>query len=285
MLFWRRSRSVDTRDILLEFSSLHTHCAQRHQGIDLLQTGFRKTWANSLSVAQAPSCASSRPEKSRGWERGAAGSAVRTLMNKRESGETSLFKVVPFNRRPTWKRLADKSPRPPRSWTGTWSGGRAIPESCGPNTQTCQLRFGWKWRWRLSISSACLWPLSYWWFIMFSSGHRIHITTSTAPGYPTAPSAHPGLDDTHSPQGGWPYLAWSSSREGWERTAHRLKPEVWKPSVDRAEGERVTGMRQQDLRIATLMRSSFTTLKEGAYFPHISGKKKKPVFVFFPIIE
>lgn len=174
------------------------HCALWESG----------TWppANTLSEDLGAFCGSCdsgsilrlyRTRKESWMGKGAAGSAVQTLMTKQESGKTSLARVVPLNRRPIWKRLVDKSPRPPRSWTGTWSGGRAIPESCGPNTPTCQQRFGWKWRWRLSISSACLWLLLYWWFIMFFSGHRIHITTSPAQRYPTAPSAHPGLDETH----------------------------------------------------------------------------------------
>lgn len=156
------------------------------------------TLSGDLDAVNAASCAGTGPEKSGGWERGTAGSAVQTRMSEQESGETSLAKVAPLNRRATWKRLADKSPPRRRSWTGTWSGGRATPESCGPNTPTCQQRFGWKWPWPLSISSACPWLLSYWWFTMFSSGHRIHKTTPPAPRYPTAPSTHRGSGDMHT---------------------------------------------------------------------------------------
>lgn len=114
-------------------------------------------------------------------------------MNTQHTEEKSFGKVAALV--PRWKRLADKSPWPPRSLTGTWSAGRAIRVSCGPNKRACQQRFGWKWRWRLSISFAYQWPRSYWWFTMCFSGHRTRRTTSPAPRRPTAPSAHRGLDD------------------------------------------------------------------------------------------
>lgn len=180
----------------VQFSPYTVHCGTRD--LTSFKHAFGRPW-RSLRLLRLRLYSAPVQDQKRivDGEKGAAGSAVRTLMTKQESEKASLARVVPLSRRPIWKRLVDKSPRPPRSWTGTWSGGRAIPESCGPNTPTCQQRFGWKWRWRLSISSACLWLLLYWWFIMFFSGHRIHITTSPAQRYPTAPSAHPGSDETH----------------------------------------------------------------------------------------
>lgn len=140
------------------------------------------------------SCTDTGGERSRGLQSGTAGSAVRTQMNTQHSAEeTSLGNVSAL--RPRWKRPAGKWRWRRRSWTGTWSGGRAIPASCGPNTQICQLRFGWKWRWRSSISSACPWLRSSWWFTMCFSGHPTRSTTSPAPSHPTAPSAPRGLDD------------------------------------------------------------------------------------------
>lgn len=57
----------------------------------------------------------------------------------------------------------------------------------------------------MSISSACPWLRSSWWFTMCFSGHPTRITTSPAPRHPTAPSARRGSDDytarmhTHHP--------------------------------------------------------------------------------------
>lgn len=127
-------------------------------------------------------------------DEGATGSAVPTQMNTQQSAEDkSLDKVSALI--PRWRQPAGRSPWPRRSWTGTRSGGRATPASCGPNTPTCQLRFGWKWRWRSPISSACPWPRLSWWFTMCFSGRRTRRSTAPAPRRRTAPSARRGLDD------------------------------------------------------------------------------------------
>lgn len=126
--------------------------------------------------------------------KGATGSAVRTQMNTQQSAEEkSLDKVSALI--PGWRQPAGRSPWPRISWTGTRSAGRATPASCGPNTPTCQLRFGWKWRWQSPISSACPWPRSSWWFTMCFSGRRTRRSTAPAPRRRTAPSARRGSDD------------------------------------------------------------------------------------------
>lgn len=194
MLAWLRSHPADARDSLLEFSLPGAHRGLRgvRQPIRPADTVPEEvTGPEQLRLHPIPAPEGERAADGRG---GAAGSVVRTQMNTQHSTEEkSLDKVVALI--PRWKRLADKWPWPRISWTGTWSGGPAIRASCGPNTPTCQLRFGWKWRWRLSISSACPWLRSYWWFTMCFSGHPTRSITSPAPRHPTAPSARRGLDD------------------------------------------------------------------------------------------
>lgn len=191
MLAWLRSHPADARDSLLEFSLPGAHrglrgVRQLYRPADTVPEEL--TGPEQVGLHPIPAPEGERAADGRG---GAADSVVRTQMNTQHSAEEkSLDKVVALI--PRWKRLADKSPR--RSWTGTWSGGRAIRASCGPNTPACQLRFGWKWRWRLSISSACPWLRSYWWFTMCFSGHPTRSITSPAPRHPTAPSARRGLD-------------------------------------------------------------------------------------------
>ena len=172
---------------------VRTADSQGSRSSSVLRTRHRRRRRDPRSCPAAHTAPFTRTwaERSRGGQQGGtAGSAVRTQMNTQHSAEEKSLDTV-LALIPRWKRPGGKWLWPGRSWTGTWSGGRATPESCGPNTPTCQLRFGWKSRWRSCISSACPWPRSSWSSTMCFSGHPTSRTTTwPAPWRPTAPSAH-----------------------------------------------------------------------------------------------